>query len=157
MAADLLALNEDAAPPTGLAIEPVGDRVALRHFLRAGMVGFDIPDNSEEACLGLFAGLGYGLPLRSYVGLLDGKPVAASQLFLGAGVAGIYWVATIPEARGKGIGTAMTLAPMRDARAAGHRIGILHPSPMGRGVYERLGFEECGRVACGAWMGEPQE
>lgn len=151
MAADLLALNEDWASPPDLSIEPVGDREALEQFVDVALVGFGIPRDNKSTCFDMFAGLGFHLPLRNYVGLLAGKPVAASQLFLGAGVAGIYWVATLPEARRQGIATALTLAPLREARAMGCRIGILHPSDKGRGVYRRLGFEEYCKLSYGRW------
>ena len=154
MAADLLALNEDLASPSGLTIEPVGDKETLEQWVNAALIGFGLPDNSENACFDLFAGLGFDMPLRNYVGLMDGKPVAASQLFLAAGVAGIYWVATVPEARRQGIGMALTLAPLREARAMGYRISILHPSKMGLGVYRRLGFEEYCKLSYGIWIGE---
>jgi GNAT superfamily N-acetyltransferase len=154
MAVDLLALNDDLTTPSGLTIKPVGDKKTLRQWVNAAIIGFGLPDTSENACFDLFAGLGFDLPLRNYVGLLDGKPVATSQLFLAAGVAGIYWVATVPEARRQGIGTALTLAPLREARAMGYRISILHPSEMGLGVYRQLGFEEYCKLSYGIWMGE---
>ncbi len=147
MAADLLALREDLPAPAGLMIEPVGDMEALSKWARAAMTGFGLPETSVDTCLDLFVGLRWDLPLRNYLGILEGQPVATSQLFLGAGVAGIYVVATIPEARRQGIGAAMTLAPLRDARAMGYRIGILHASPLGVGVYRQLGFREYCRMS----------
>jgi GNAT superfamily N-acetyltransferase len=147
MAADLLELTEDSPVPAGLMIEHVQDTKALEAWIRASFSGFGFPGTDTGSGFGLFAGLGFDLPLRSYLGTLDGEPVAASQLFLGAGVAGIYIVATIPDARGQGIGTALTLAALRDARAVGFRIGILHASPMGLGIYRRLGFREYCRMS----------
>ena len=154
MAADLLALNEEFVFPAGLTIEPVSDEVKLKHWIKAALIGFGLPGNSDNICFDLFAGLGFDIPLRNYLGLMDGKPVATSQLFLAAGVAGIYWVTTIPQARRQGIGMALTLAPLREAHAMGYRISVLHPSDMGRGVYRRLGFEDYGNLSHGLWISE---
>lgn len=80
MAADLLALNEDLASPSGLTIEPVGDKETLELWVKATLIGFGIPDESEKASFDLFAGLGFGMPLRNYVGLMDGKPVSQARI-----------------------------------------------------------------------------
>ena len=58
---------------------------------------------------------------------------------------GIYSVATVPDARGGGLGRAVTLAAMRDGATAGARHAILESSSMGLPVYSRLGFVEAGR------------
>lgn len=141
MAADLLALNEDVTTPVNLTIEPVTDPGALELWVRAFVLGFGLSGN-ERASFDLYAGLGLDLPLHSYVGCLKGEPVATAQLFLGAGVAGIYCVSVVAEARRRGIGAAMVLAALREARDLGYRAGILHSTTMGYSVYRRLGFQE---------------
>lgn len=99
----------------------------------------------------LLAGVGPDLPYRHYLGWLDGEPVATSTLFLAAGAAGIYNVGTVPEARGRGVGTAMTVAPLREARAMGYRAGVLQTSDLGASVYRRIGFRALGRVDHFSW------
>lgn len=79
---------------------------------------------------------------RRYVGYEDGVPVCGASLMIDSGVAGIYQVATIPETRGKGYGTAITLAPLLDALELGMKIGVLHSSEMGYNLYKRMGFKD---------------
>jgi ribosomal protein S18 acetylase RimI-like enzyme len=148
MAVDLLALNEDVPQPSDLEIEHVRDVEMLKKFGHAADIGFGMPDSVGKAILDIEASLGFEhhLPRHHYVGLLEGEPVATSTLFLGAGVAGIYSVATAPDVRRRGIGSAMTLAPLREARATGYRVGVLRSSQMGLSVYRRLGFKEYCKV-----------
>lgn len=157
MAVDLLELNEDLTTPSGLTIERVGDPGTLKKWAYASLIGFEILETYVDTWFDVFAGLGFDLPLHNYVGILEGQPVAASELFLAAGVAGIYVVAAVPEARRQGIGAAMTLAPLREARAMGYRIGILHSSPMGLRMYRRLGFREYCKMSHYVWEGETNE
>jgi predicted acetyltransferase len=63
----------------------------------------------------------------------------------------------VPEARGQGIGAAITLAPLLDARAIGYRIGILQASSLGYGVYRRLGFQDFGKLSVYLWENDPGE
>jgi GNAT superfamily N-acetyltransferase len=53
----------------------------------------------------------------------------------------VYAVATVPSARGKGIGAAITLKPLLEARELGYRYAVLFSTEMGVRVYERIGFK----------------
>jgi len=152
MAVDLQALNELPIPP-GFTVQWVEDLEMLRGFARIAAFNFGAPE-ADEVAFKLMAGLGHDLPLRNYVGYLNGQPVATAELFLGAGVAGIYWVSTLPDVRGLGIGSAVTQVPLQEAREMGYGVGILHSSPLGFGVYRRLGFTEYCRMSHYIWMSE---
>jgi GNAT superfamily N-acetyltransferase len=152
MAAELSELDEDLSTPVELMIEPVADSGTLARWVQAFVAGFGL-SGSERASFDLYAGLGFDLPLRSYVGCLQAEPVAIAQLFLAAGVAGVYCVSTVPQARRRGIGAAMTLAALREARDMGYRAGILQSSPMGLSVYLRLGFRELCKMSHFYWSG----
>jgi GNAT superfamily N-acetyltransferase len=153
MAVDLLAMNEEVQAPPGLAIEQVGDVETLKQWYQVFKGLFGFPDYVDNAWVDSFASLGFGarLPLCCYIGWLSGEPVATSFLVLGAGVAGIYGVGTVPDARRRGIGTAMTLAPLRRAREIGYRVGVLRSSEMGYSVYHRIGFREYCEMSLYIW------
>lgn len=148
MALDLERFVEPCTIPAGLSIERVGDLHMLRQWLHPVAVSFDLPDPIVSAHLAMFSSQGFGLaeasgpavPWQLFVGLKEGEPVAASRLFCAAGVAGIYHVATLPEARGQGVGTTVTLAAIRAGRDLGYRVAILTASGEGYSLYRRLGF-----------------
>ena len=77
-----------------------------------------------------------------YAGTLDGKTVATTSLFTGAGVAGIYLVSTIPTVRRRKIATTIVTHVLKQARDAGYTIGTLQSSKEGLGLYQKLGFRE---------------
>lgn len=159
MAVDLLALDEAQPIQGALEIERVADFERLQVWCETGVTGFDLPNFASDAFFELFSHLGLDAhsPLQHYLGSLDGEPVATSSLLLGAGVAGIYNVATVEHARRKGIGAQVTLAPLLAARRLGYRVGILHASQMGAGVYRRLGFQEYCTISHYIWQGGPEK
>ena len=71
MAADLLALNEELTLLSDLTIEPVRDTGTLRQWAYASINGFGLPETSIDIWFNVFAGLGFELPLRNYVGILE--------------------------------------------------------------------------------------
>jgi GNAT superfamily N-acetyltransferase len=140
MAIDLAALPPPVQHP--LIIRRVEDHQMLAGWTRTFIQSYELPEAMSPIFLELMDSLGTDLPFRHYLGFLNDRPVAASTLFLGAGVAGIYNVATVVTARGQGIGSAMSLAPLYEARNLGYRAGILQSSAMGYRVYQRLGFRK---------------
>lgn len=149
MAADLLAIKTDLPHPPGFSVVRVRDADSLAAYMYAMVTGFGPPETFSRAWGNVFSclGLSEDLPMQHYVGTLNGEPVATSSVFYGAGVAGIYFVATLPSARNKGIGSLMTLTPLLDAREKGYRIAILQASEMGSSIYRKLGFQGYGTFA----------
>jgi ribosomal protein S18 acetylase RimI-like enzyme len=147
MVADLSRMNEGALKtvPAGFAIQEVREGSALADFKRVFVESYEIPEWAGQAWVDATLSFGIGrAPWRMFVGYLDGQPVATNMLFNGAGVASVYAVATLPSARGKGIGGAITLQPLLLARAEGYRYGVLFSTEMGVSVYQRIGFRLTG-------------
>ncbi|HZO73799.1 MAG TPA: GNAT family N-acetyltransferase [Ktedonobacteraceae bacterium] len=144
MAIDLQTLGNQPPLPPRLTIERVDDGAALSTWLRVMTVGSELPDEILSLLLDITAKRDFkAVPdVHCYLGKLDGEPVATSLLFLGGGVAGIYNVATLSEARQQGIGSTLTVIPLLEARKQGYRIGTLQSTPMGLNLYRRLGFRE---------------
>jgi GNAT superfamily N-acetyltransferase len=132
----------DRTPPD-FTIARVADEVGLARFERAFAEGLEVPAWAARAWVDATLALGIGrTPWTMYVGLLDGEPVASNMLFNGAGVASVYGVATVPAARRRGIGAAITLIAYQEARALGYRHGVLFATDLGAPVYRRIGFRD---------------
>jgi hypothetical protein len=126
------------APPGRLAIEEVRTPAALVAFREAAFRGFGFP--VAAARLFLDERL-LGLPrVRLYAGIVDGAAVATSILVATGDVAGVYWVATAQEHRGRGYGEALTWAAVAGGRALGCKVASLQASKLGFPVYARMGF-----------------
>jgi GNAT superfamily N-acetyltransferase len=153
MARDLTTLPPTGAVLPGVSIDEVRDAAMLADWSRVGSRGSGLPDDA----LDVFAELGHGegTPIRHFVAYREGEAVATSTLYMGAGVAGIYCVAVVPEARRQGFGAAITLAALVCGRELGCRIATLQASPMGAPVYRRLGFEEHGSFSMYVWQQPP--
>lgn len=144
MAVELEQLQANTKAIDGLSVQTVDDPGLLRLWSDTAWVGSGFPAGEKalfteiETQMGIDAS---GLR-RRYLGYWNGKPVGTSVLALHAGVAGIFAVSTLPAARGHGIGTALTVAPLVDARKAGYRVGTLQASDMGYPIYRKLGFKD---------------
>jgi GNAT superfamily N-acetyltransferase len=75
-----------------------------------------------------------------YVGYADGAAVASGLGWRTGRTIGVYAIATIPAARRRGYGAAMTARVVTDGVATGCDAAALQASELGRPIYERLGF-----------------
>ncbi len=148
LAMNLADLPETAPVPADCTIEEVYGAERFDEWGRTYVTGYQMPPAMAAGALATLREMpsGPGTPLRRYLARLDGEAVASATLFMGGGAAGIYNVATLPQARGRGIATAVTLAALREAQTQGETVGVLHASDMAYSVYRRMGF-----IDCGAW------
>jgi GNAT superfamily N-acetyltransferase len=128
----------EAPPVAGLDIRAV-DAGSVEAYGDVLCAGFGMPREFATAVMG--AELLLETPgFTGFLGVLDGAPVAASGLFLTGDVAGVYNVATVEAARGRGVGAAITWAAALAGRDAGATRSILQASEMGQPVYTRMGY-----------------
>jgi GNAT superfamily N-acetyltransferase len=153
MAADLHTLVEDLTMPDGLEIVRVTDAAALTTWKDTLAQGFGEGEREAAWVAQVYARIGFGddAPHRHFLAYLDGEPVGTSTVFFGAGVAGVYFVFAVPAVRRRGVGAAVTLAALKDARTAGYRMGVLCSSKAGHSVYARLGFQDCCEISVYEW------
>ena len=156
MAVDLPELVEPASLPPGLTISPVDDADSLENWCQIMTSVSEFPDFAAAAWLDMYRDMEIidDPQWRLYLGSINGTPVSTSMLYLGAGVAGIHGVTTLPEYRGRGIATAMTYPPLVYARNQGYRIGVLFSSEMAVDIYRKIGFQEYGEGHIYMWQPE---
>jgi len=143
MAARIDRLRWPGTPP-GFRIVRATDEALHAGFLQAMTAGISTNEPERHAMNTLAAAVGYApdAPWVRWVAFLDDRPVASSGLMVGGGVAGVYNVATAPDARRRGIGAALTATAIAEGRGRGYQVAVLGASKMGYGVYRRMGFAE---------------
>src|SRR5262245_59083221 len=130
------------SPLADLEIARVKTRDDLADYRSVLAAGFGEGPREADWVASVFAkaGVAGDGPWRHIVGRVGGETVATASLLLTEATAGIYFVCTCPGFRRRGIGAAMTSAAMVEAARSGARHAVLGSSPMGHGIYERLGF-----------------
>jgi ribosomal protein S18 acetylase RimI-like enzyme len=80
--------------------------------------------------------------VAAFLALLDGRPAGIAMTIVSHGIAGIYWVGSIEEARGRGLGWTVTAAAVNAGFDMGAETASLQASPMGESLYRKMGFEK---------------
>jgi GNAT superfamily N-acetyltransferase len=144
MASEIHELKGYNSKPEGLEIRLVEDEETMRVFWDVWAEGYNQPSEIGDAwheCV-LHLGLPRDGPDRYYLGYWEGAPVATGYTVVGGGVVGLFGVVSLEEARGRGIGTAMTMEPLLEAQEMGYKVAVLWATRMGLSLYRRLGFKE---------------
>jgi ribosomal protein S18 acetylase RimI-like enzyme len=80
--------------------------------------------------------------IAAFVAYLDGAPASCAMTLVSHGVAGVFYVATVENARRRGLGDALTRMAARAGFALGARAAWLGASEMGADLYRRIGFSD---------------
>ena len=83
---------------------------------------------------------------RKYLGFLEGKPAGTSMLVWDKDIAGLQTIGTIKEAQRNGVGTAVILAALKDAKDMGFKFVVVLSTIEGLKLYRNLGFQEYGKL-----------
>ncbi len=153
MTLDMQTLPSGLSLPPECHIERVRDERMLQDWLVASAAGFEADIAKIQVYFDAYACMGIGeeQSVQHYVGYLQDQPVTSSTLLLAGGIAGVYDVSTAPHARGQGLGRAISLAPLLEARRRGYRYAVLQSSPAGHPVYAQLGFTDLYREVNYRW------
>jgi ribosomal protein S18 acetylase RimI-like enzyme len=84
-----------------------------------------------------------------HVARADGVPASALIAREHAGDCYLWFVATVPEARGRGLAGELVRHALRESAARGCTTASLESTSMAEALYSRLGFEALGRY--GMW------
>ena len=136
MIVDPIDLHEPAIP-VGLAIEPADGRLDDVAAVATEGFGGDLTINRAFVSDSVWR----DPRNRVYLARLDGRPVATAETTVQDRMLGVFGVATVPSARRRGVGAAITAHAVRD-RAEEADVAFLQSSAMGRGVYASLGFRQ---------------
>jgi ribosomal protein S18 acetylase RimI-like enzyme len=152
MAADLAEPAPELPPTPGLRIAEVRRAEEMEAWSRPFVSAFHVT-GELLGVLEPLAQLAHSdrSLLRFILVSEDGAPVSSAVLFLGPGVAGLYYIGTEPSARGRGHASALVGHALAMARGAGYRVCVLHATPMSADLYRRMGFVEYCRLRTFAW------
>jgi GNAT superfamily N-acetyltransferase len=138
---------DDVPLPADVTIERVRGAEAAREFADVSGAAYATYGLPPKIALRQFASPAYfDQPhVVAWLARVGGAPAGTVMILLTHRVAGVYWVGTTPEVRGRGIAGALT----RLATNAGFDLGaeavVLQASTMGEPIYLKMGYREITR------------
>lgn len=128
--------------PAAVRVEVVTTSEAMGHLSQVEARAYATKGMPPQVAQKLFAS-----PERMFephwhyvLAYLNDEPAAAAMANLSHGIGGVYWVGTVPEARGRGLGEIVARSVGNWAFDQGARAVVLQASEQGEPVYRRLGY-----------------
>ena len=136
----------DPPRPDGLELVAVRDAQTLETLDRTLVDAYPIPAlrGRRSFAPGLLELAGWHM----WLGMLDGEPVGTAAAHVTDSLVDVEWISTVPSARGRRIGEALTWAATLAAPALP---AMLLASDLGQPVYERMGYLRLARFTL--WVG----
>jgi predicted GNAT family acetyltransferase len=124
--------------PANVEIVRVTDAELLARLVDVEVRSFETEREVAERLLGPGQ---LSLPsVRWYAAVAESRPIGQAYTHMLMGAVGVWGVATVPEFRRRGIGTALTAFAIRDAPESD--LAWLMATPAGTSMYERMGFRK---------------
>ncbi|MFJ3792110.1 GNAT family N-acetyltransferase [Kitasatospora sp. NPDC090091] len=128
-----------------LTVDEVLDADGFAEVERAVVDGFPIEASRPWTRGGMLPeALLHEPGLRAWLARIDGAPAGACLTYDDGRATGVYWVATLPEHRSRGVGRAVLETALADAHP--DRPATLVATMLGEPLYRKLGFTEQGRT-----------
>lgn len=131
---------EEISPPDNIELRPVRDKRGAEDYARVTTSAFGMTEEMASAVFGEVRSL-VAPHVVAFVAHRENVPVAAAMTLLVDEVAGIYYVGTVPEARGRGLGELCTRAATNAAFDRGARSVVLQASVAGEPLYRKMGYD----------------
>ncbi len=145
MARRLASLPDLSALPANIQVRKVEDERDANALIQFASWRWGIPQELQSAYANIVSQeFRIGMPgadAHMWQAWRDGQSIAKVVLYLGSSSAGIYGVATRPEARGLGLASFLTNTALHYARDAGYHLAVLHSTPMAQHLYRSMGFD----------------
>lgn len=140
----LTAVPAAANLPAGIEVRAVADERGVVDYGRVVAIANDDPGERERARLLFHDDTILAPHITAFVAYLGAEPVACAMTLVSHGVAGVFYVATVRQARRRGLGDALTRIAARAGFDMGAHAAWLGASEMGASLYRRIGFEPLG-------------
>jgi GNAT superfamily N-acetyltransferase len=143
-----------------LDADPAAMALELERFQPSPAGSVEIDPNASPADLARINDAAYGYEgdfarglgrmhaegAHSYTAIVDGQPLACMMTLDHAGDCCVILVATLPEARGRGLATELMTRALVDARERGCTTTSLQATKAGEPIYARLGYRNLGPI-----------